>query len=136
MSRVPPVYWIPAFAGMTARAKYPSSPKHIKQRKFANNRANTVSSMKLIRIFAAFLISGQGTSPSLRAESVDLAEADILAIADAAGADQFAWWGYSFGGAAGLQLAARTDRVSALVVGGVPPVWQPFSHDMTQQFLT
>lgn len=53
--------------------------------------------------------------------------ADILAIADAAGADQFAWWGYSFGGAAGLQLAARTGRLSALVVGSYPPLWQPFS---------
>ena len=65
--------------------------------------------------------------------------ADILAIADAAGAETFAWWGYSYGGAVGLQLAARTDRVSALVVGGFPPLWQPLSdmllalHQMEDQ---
>lgn len=30
--------------------------------------------------------------------------ADILAVADAAGADRFAWFGYSWGGVVGLQL--------------------------------
>ena len=70
---------------------------------------------------------GQSTATESPPMTADNAVADILAIADAAGADQFAWWGYSFGGAAGLQLAARTDRVSALVVGGFPPLWQPFS---------
>jgi len=48
--------------------------------------------------------------------------ADILAVADATGADRFAWYGYSWGGAVGLQLAARTDRLSALVCGGWPPI--------------
>ncbi len=36
--------------------------------------------------------------------------ADILAVADAAGADRFAWYGYSWGGVVGLQLAARKER--------------------------
>ena len=48
--------------------------------------------------------------------------ADILAVADAAGADRFAWYGYSWGGVVGLQLATRTNRVSALVCGGWPPL--------------
>jgi pimeloyl-ACP methyl ester carboxylesterase len=48
--------------------------------------------------------------------------ADILAVADAAGADRFAWYGYSWGGIVGLQLAARTDRLTALVCGGFPPI--------------
>ena len=48
--------------------------------------------------------------------------ADILAVADAAGADRFAGYGYSWGGVVGLQLAARTDRLSALICGGWPPL--------------
>ena len=48
--------------------------------------------------------------------------ADLLAVADAAGFDRFAWWGFSWGGAVGLQLASRTDRLSALVCGGWPPL--------------
>ncbi len=48
--------------------------------------------------------------------------ADILAVADAAGVDRFAWYGYSWGGAVGLQLAARTNRLSALICGGWPPI--------------
>ena len=60
--------------------------------------------------------------------------ADILAVADAAGADRFAWYGYSWGGVVGLQLAARTDRLSALisVVGrrSAPRIrtWQPWRN--------
>jgi pimeloyl-ACP methyl ester carboxylesterase len=48
--------------------------------------------------------------------------ADILAVADAAGLDRFAWYGYSWGGVVGLQLAARTNRLSALICGGWPPI--------------
>jgi dienelactone hydrolase len=48
--------------------------------------------------------------------------ADVLAVADAAGADRFAWYGFSWGGVVGLQLAARTNRLSALVCGGWPPL--------------
>src|SRR5262245_40793632 len=40
--------------------------------------------------------------------------ADILAVADAAGVDRFAWFGFSFGAVAGRQLASRTNRLSAL----------------------
>jgi pimeloyl-ACP methyl ester carboxylesterase len=48
--------------------------------------------------------------------------ADILAVADAAGIDRFAWYGYSWGGVVGLQLAARTNRLSALICGGWSPI--------------
>ena len=53
--------------------------------------------------------------------------ADLLAVADAAGFARFAYWGYSWSGAVGLQLADRTDRLSALVVGGWPPLGAPYA---------
>lgn len=54
--------------------------------------------------------------------------ADLLGVASAAGFDRFAYWGYSWSGAVGLQLAARTDRLSALVVGGWPPLDAPYAE--------
>lgn len=52
---------------------------------------------------------------------------DLLAVADAAGFDRFAYWGYSWGAAVGLQLAARTDRLTALALGGWPPWGAPYA---------
>lgn len=52
--------------------------------------------------------------------------ADLLSVADAAGFDRFAYFGYSWSGAVGLQLAARTDRLLALAIGGWPPLDGPF----------
>lgn len=52
--------------------------------------------------------------------------ADLLGVASAAGFDRFAYWGYSWGGNAGLQLATRTDRLTALVVGGWPALGAPY----------
>lgn len=51
---------------------------------------------------------------------------DLLAVADAAGADRFAYYGYSWLALAGLQLAIRTDRLTALAVGGFPPLHGPY----------
>jgi pimeloyl-ACP methyl ester carboxylesterase len=51
---------------------------------------------------------------------------DFLAVADAAGADTFAYYGYSWLGMAGLQLAIRTDRLTALAMGGYPPLDGPY----------
>ncbi|MER7129334.1 alpha/beta fold hydrolase [Streptosporangium saharense] len=51
---------------------------------------------------------------------------DLLAVADAAGADRFAYYGYSWLALSGLQLALRTDRLSALVMGGFPPLGGPY----------
>ena len=47
---------------------------------------------------------------------------DLLGVASTAGFNRFAYWGYSWGGAVGLQLATRTDRLSGLVMGGWPPL--------------
>jgi pimeloyl-ACP methyl ester carboxylesterase len=52
--------------------------------------------------------------------------AELLGVATAAGFDRFAYWGYSWSGAVGLQLASRTDRLDALVVGGWPPLDGPY----------
>ncbi|GHE26354.1 hypothetical protein GCM10017673_30130 [Streptosporangium violaceochromogenes] len=54
--------------------------------------------------------------------------ADLLAIADAAGAGRFAYYGYSWLALSGLQLALRTDRLSALVMGGFPPLGGPYAE--------
>jgi pimeloyl-ACP methyl ester carboxylesterase len=51
---------------------------------------------------------------------------DLLAVADAVGADRFAYYGYSWLALAGLQLAIRTDRLAGLVMGGFPPLDGPY----------
>lgn len=51
---------------------------------------------------------------------------DFLAIADAADADRFAYYGYSWLALSGLQLALRTDRLRALAMGGFPPREGPY----------
>ena len=48
--------------------------------------------------------------------------AEILAVADAVGATRFAWFGFSWGAVVGLQLAIRTNRLTALACGGWPPL--------------
>jgi pimeloyl-ACP methyl ester carboxylesterase len=53
---------------------------------------------------------------------------DLLAVADAAGAGRFAWYGYSLLAVAGLQLAVRSDRLTALVMGGYPPLDGPYAQ--------
>lgn len=53
---------------------------------------------------------------------------DMLSVADAAGLARFAWWGYSVGAAIGLQLASRTDRVTALAIGGWTPLGGPYAE--------
>jgi pimeloyl-ACP methyl ester carboxylesterase len=56
---------------------------------------------------------------------------DLLAIADAAGAERFAYYGYSWLASAGLQLALRTDRLTALAMGGFPPLGGPYAAMLT-----
>ncbi|GCF07298.1 alpha/beta fold hydrolase [Dictyobacter arantiisoli] len=51
---------------------------------------------------------------------------DLLSVADAVGVDRFAYYGYSWLAMSGLQLAMRTDRLSALIMGGFPPVGGPY----------
>lgn len=52
--------------------------------------------------------------------------ADILKVADHAGAERFAWFGYSWSAAVGLQLASRSARICALAIGGWPPLNAPY----------
>jgi pimeloyl-ACP methyl ester carboxylesterase len=56
--------------------------------------------------------------------------ADILAVADAARVDRFAWFGFSFGSVVGLQLASRTNRLSAFVCGGWPPLGGQYAETL------
>lgn len=60
--------------------------------------------------------------------TAERAAADLLSVADAAGFDRFIYWGYSWSGAVGLQLAARTDRLLALVIGGWPALGAPVAQ--------
>jgi pimeloyl-ACP methyl ester carboxylesterase len=53
---------------------------------------------------------------------------DLLAVADAVGADRFAYYGYSWLALVGLQLAIRTDRLTALVMGGFPAIGGPYAE--------
>jgi pimeloyl-ACP methyl ester carboxylesterase len=52
--------------------------------------------------------------------------ADFVAVADAAHADLFAYYGYSWLALCGLQLAIRTNRLWALIMGGHPPLGGPY----------
>jgi pimeloyl-ACP methyl ester carboxylesterase len=61
---------------------------------------------------------------------------DLLAVADAAGADQFAYYGYSWLALIGLQLAIRTDRLSALIMGGFPPLNGPYEEMLSVTMAT
>jgi pimeloyl-ACP methyl ester carboxylesterase len=54
--------------------------------------------------------------------------ADVLAIADAAGADRFAWYGFSWLGVVGLQLAVATHRLTGIAMGGWPPIDAPYAE--------
>lgn len=51
---------------------------------------------------------------------------DFLSVAAAAGAERFAYYGYSWLALAGLQLALRTDRLTGLAMGGFPPLGGPY----------
>lgn len=66
---------------------------------------------------------------------------DFVSIADAVGAEQFAYYGYSWLALSGMQLAMRTDRITALIMGGFPPIDGPYkemlsvttaTHEMTR----
>jgi pimeloyl-ACP methyl ester carboxylesterase len=65
--------------------------------------------------------------PKTRTLTAAAVAADLLAVADAAGADRFAYYGYSWLALAGLQLAARSKRVGALAMGGFPALGAPFA---------
>jgi pimeloyl-ACP methyl ester carboxylesterase len=84
-----------------------------------------------LRAVAADYEGHRAWHPAPRTLTADAVAADLLAIADAAGADRFAYYGYSWLGLAGLQLAVRTDRLTALVMGGFPPLGGPYGPMLT-----
>lgn len=67
-------------------------------------------------------------TPRPQTLTADAVASDLLAIADAAGAARFAYYGYSWLAVIGLQLAIRTNRLSALVMGGFPPINAPYAE--------
>lgn len=56
---------------------------------------------------------------------------DILSVADTAGAEQFAYYGYSWLALCALQLGIRTDRLWALIMGAYPPIDGPYKEMWT-----
>lgn len=69
---------------------------------------------------------GKSSMPQSAVTSVSRVCEDYLAVADAAGFDRFAWYGYSWGATCGQQLALRTNRLTALVAAGFPPLDGPY----------
>jgi pimeloyl-ACP methyl ester carboxylesterase len=80
-------------------------------------------------------LQGKETASEETRLTVENACKDFLAIADAAKFGHFAAAGYSWGGNVVLQLATRSSRVNALVVGGWPALGGPYKQmlNLTQQ---
>ena len=65
--------------------------------------------------------NGESDKPvAPEAYAIDKVTDDLLAVADAAGAPRFILWGFSYGANVGRYLAARSDRVAAMVYIGIP----------------
>lgn len=79
-----------------------------------------------VRVIAADYEGHRMAHPAPETLTPENVAADLLAIADAAGADTFGYYGYSWLALAGLQLAIRTDRLWALIMGGYPPRGGPY----------
>lgn len=89
---------------------------------------NLINGLKDIVRVVAFNYEGHlWQSPRADTLTPDNVVDDLLAIADAVGADQFAYYGYSWLAMIGLQLAMRTDQLAALVMGGFPPIDGPYA---------
>lgn len=84
-----------------------------------------------LRVLAADYEGHVAQHPKPRTLSASAVATDLLAIADAAGVDRFAYYGYSWLALAGLQLAIRTDRLTALAMGGFPPLGGPYAPMLT-----
>jgi pimeloyl-ACP methyl ester carboxylesterase len=68
---------------------------------------------------------GRTTGPYPGDLTVSTVIDDYLAVADAAGIAEFALLGYSWSASAAIEIAARTSRCAALVIGGWPPLDPP-----------
>jgi pimeloyl-ACP methyl ester carboxylesterase len=67
--------------------------------------------------------------------AIDKLCADLNAVADACGAQQFSIWGYSLGGNIARYLGAWSDRVRAIAVIGVPLGHDPAFDQYLHQFV-
>jgi pimeloyl-ACP methyl ester carboxylesterase len=61
-----------------------------------------------------------GFSTEIGDYAVEKLCADVTAVADACDAQRYSVWGYSFGGNLARYLGARSERVSAVAIVGVP----------------
>lgn len=66
--------------------------------------------------------------PAAETLTPDAIVEDFLAIADAADAQKFAYYGFSWLGLSGLQLGIRTNRLWSLIMGGFPPIDGPYKE--------
>jgi pimeloyl-ACP methyl ester carboxylesterase len=78
------------------------------------------------RVITADCEGHRAAHPAAQTLTAEAVAHDLLAIADAAGAGRFAYYGYSWLALAGLQLAIRTDRLTGLAMGGYPPLGGPY----------
>jgi dienelactone hydrolase len=80
---------------------------------------------RLAKSFRVITIDIRGNGESDQPTGVDAyrferINEDVLAVADAARAQRFVLWGFSYGANVGRYLATRSDRVSAMVYIGIP----------------
>jgi pimeloyl-ACP methyl ester carboxylesterase len=78
------------------------------------------------RVITADYEGHRAAHPAEKTLTADAVAHDLLAIADAAEAEEFTYYGYSWLALAGLQLAIRTDRLTGLAMGGFPPLGGPY----------
>jgi pimeloyl-ACP methyl ester carboxylesterase len=65
--------------------------------------------------------SGDSDKPAnASAYAIDQLNDDLVAVANSAGIGRFTLWGFSYGANIGRYLAARSDRVRAMVYIGIP----------------
>lgn len=83
------------------------------------------------RVLAADYEGHLAEHPKPTTLTADAVAADLLTVADAAGTERFAYYGYSWLALAGLQLALRTDRLTGLAMGGYPPLGGPYEAMLT-----
>jgi pimeloyl-ACP methyl ester carboxylesterase len=83
------------------------------------------------RVITADYEGHRAACPAEKTLTADAVAHDLLAIADAAGAERFDYYGYSWLALAGLQLAIRTDRLTGLAMGGFPPLGGPYEAMLT-----
>jgi pimeloyl-ACP methyl ester carboxylesterase len=83
------------------------------------------------RVVAADYEGHLAQYPKPHTLTADTVAADLIAIAETGGVRRFAYYGYSWLALAGLQLAVRTDRLTALAMGGFPPLGGPYESMLT-----